>query len=113
MNLAEIRSQYPQYDNVPDAQLAQALHTKFYPQLDFADFSKRIGYLPGANPSEYDPGSSEYQKKYGPVGSTSQNLRAGAGKAFYDIGRGVGQFTGNVSREDVDASKALDTPLMK
>src|SRR5262245_38787815 len=113
MNLAEIRQKYPDYDNLSDEELSRALHSKFYPDLDFKDFSKRIGFLAGANPEEYDPNSPEYQKKYGPAGSTSENLRAGAGKAFYDLGRGVQQLTGNMSREQVDETKALDAPLMR
>lgn len=112
MKLSEIRQQYPQYDNLSDAELSKALHAKFYPQLDFKDFAARIGFMVGANPAEYDPSSPEYQQKYGPTGSTSENLRAGAGKAFYDMGRGVKQLTGNMSREEVDATKAMDAPLM-
>lgn len=37
---------------------------------------------------------------------------AGIGKAFVDTGRGVGQLVGAVSREDVDAAKKRDAPLM-
>lgn len=65
--IREIREQYPQYDKLSDGELASALHRKFYPQLDFKDFSNRIGYLKGANPAEYDPESAEFQEKYGPT----------------------------------------------
>jgi hypothetical protein len=37
---------------------------------------------------------------------------SGAGKAFFDVGRGVGQLFGKVSREDVEATRQLDAPLM-
>jgi hypothetical protein len=37
---------------------------------------------------------------------------AGAGKAFADTGRGLGQLVGAVSRDDVKASRAQDTSLM-
>jgi hypothetical protein len=40
-------------------------------------------------------------------------LNAGAGKAFADLGRGVGQKVGLVSNEDVKESRRLDAPLMK
>jgi len=41
--LAEIRSKYPQYEDMSDDELAKALHGKFYSDMDFGDFSKRIG----------------------------------------------------------------------
>lgn len=37
---------------------------------------------------------------------------AGTGKAFADLGRGVGQLTGQVSRADVAESRKIDAPLM-
>jgi hypothetical protein len=43
---------------------------------------------------------------------TGERLLAGAGKAFADIGRGIGQVTGLVSQEAVDEAKKLDAPLM-
>jgi hypothetical protein len=54
-------------------------------------------------PSTYDPTEGM---------STFQKVAAGAGKAFYDVGRGVGQRLGLVSQEDIDAAKKLDAPLM-
>lgn len=43
MNIQEIRAKYPQYENLSDELLAQGLHKKYYPDMDFADFSQRIG----------------------------------------------------------------------
>jgi hypothetical protein len=37
---------------------------------------------------------------------------AGAGKFLFDVGRGVKQLTGNMSREEVDEVKRRDAPLM-
>lgn len=39
-------------------------------------------------------------------------FRAGMGKAFVDVGRGVGQMVGLVDREDVAESRKRDAPLM-
>jgi len=47
--LAEVRQRYPQYADMPDDQLAGALHQKFYSDMPFEDFSKRIGYKPPTN----------------------------------------------------------------
>lgn len=93
------------------------------------------------NPAEYDPSSPQYQAKYGPTSdmSTTDKLRAGAGKAFVDLGRGVNQVAAGVEdlvaprqqnlqglidgtkpvsrvdeqRANVAASRQLDAPLMK
>lgn len=113
MKLRDIRKQYPQYDMLSDEELARGLHSKFYSQLDFKDFSKRIGYLKGANPAEYDPESPEFRARYGAQsGSDFQNFRAGWGKGVVDLGRGAGQLLGLVSREDVQAARERDADLM-
>lgn len=44
--------------------------------------------------------------------STGERVLAGAGKAFVDIGRGIGQMTGLVSQAEIDEAKRLDAPLM-
>lgn len=41
--IAEIRQQYPQYNDMSDTQLADALHSKFYSDMPRADFDKKIG----------------------------------------------------------------------
>lgn len=46
------------------------------------------------------------------IGSMLSNAASGAGKAFADLGRGVGQYLGLVSRQDVADSRRLDAPLM-
>lgn len=43
MNIKEIREKYPQYGNISDKELAERLHQKYYKDMDFADFSQRIG----------------------------------------------------------------------
>jgi hypothetical protein len=48
MNLLQFRKKYPQYDDMTDEQIAKGLHRRYYSDLDFGDFSKRIGYTLGA-----------------------------------------------------------------
>jgi hypothetical protein len=61
--------------------------------MDFKDFSRKIGYLKGADPGEYDSQSSEFREKYGAQsGSTLENLRAGIGMGMANVGRGISQF---------------------
>lgn len=45
--------------------------------------------------------------------SALQKVGAGAGKAFYDVARGIGQIAGVVPQSSIDESKGLDKPLMK
>lgn len=42
-----------------------------------------------------------------------QKARAGFGKAFSDVGMGVGQMVGAVPQEDVDAARSRDAALMQ
>lgn len=41
--LAEVRAQFPQYADMSDAQLADALHKKFYSDIPQNDFNAKIG----------------------------------------------------------------------
>lgn len=41
--IAEIREKYPQYSDMPDAALADALHSKFYSDMPKTDFYAKIG----------------------------------------------------------------------
>lgn len=43
MNMAEVREQYPQYEDLSDAELAKGLHSKFYGDLPFEEFANKIG----------------------------------------------------------------------
>src|SRR5689334_5122698 len=58
-----------------------------------------------ADPNSNSPVGSE-------IGAMLENLRAGAGKYFADLGRGLGQKLGLTSYQDVADSRALDAPLM-
>lgn len=46
--IAEVRAKYPQYADMPDAALADALHKKFYADIPRADFDVKIGLTPAA-----------------------------------------------------------------
>jgi len=43
MNIQEIRKKYPQYNDLSDQELAAGLHKKFYSDLPFGEFARRIG----------------------------------------------------------------------
>lgn len=54
---------------------------------------------------------AELRKMADPTGSGLDNLRAGIGQAFANVGRGLGQLVGAVSDADVAESRRLDAPL--
>ncbi len=43
MQFSEVREKYPQYNDLSDEQLAGALHKKYYSDISFDDFSKKVG----------------------------------------------------------------------
>ena len=59
MNIAEIRQKYPQYNDLSDIELAQGLHKKFYSDMDFNDFTQKIG----VRTSELTPLTEEQKAK--------------------------------------------------
>lgn len=77
MNLQEIRSQYPQYNDMSDGQLADAFHSKFYSDMDRGEFNKAIGYKPKGFNHEAEA------KRTG--GRVFRNLSA-AGASMIDLG---------------------------
>lgn len=52
MNIDDIRRKFPQYDDIPDAELLAAIHRKFYADMPFSDFMARIGQKPEEAPEQ-------------------------------------------------------------
>lgn len=48
--IQEIRSKFPQYDDLSDQQLLDGLHSKFYSDIDRSEFEKRLGLSVEAPP---------------------------------------------------------------
>lgn len=70
--LAEIRSKFPQYADMSDEDLASAIHQKFYPDLDRAEFDRRIGVV-----DEYSARAKQEAEALKPL--TSGRVRASSG----------------------------------
>jgi len=73
-SIQEIRSKYPQYNEMSDEDLARALHGKFYSDMDFGDFSERIGLTP-AQEAPTIPEGSTLLKQYPDGGYITQNRK--------------------------------------
>jgi len=57
------------------------------------------------------PPPSEYASPTEGMGM-GELIAAGAGKAVYDVGRGIGQLMGNAPQEEIDAARQRDAALM-
>lgn len=65
--LAKFRDQYPQYADMPDADLLSALHAKFYSDLSREDFDAKVGAASTVAQVQAAGGPS-----IGPAGPTAQ-----------------------------------------
>ena len=79
--IAEIRAKYPQYADMPDAALADALHKKFYADMPQNEFNAKIGLTPSAPTAPQAPsqtGVPEWGRKnptlYGIAGAARETL---------------------------------------
>lgn len=44
-SLADIRKEYPQYSDMSDEALGRALHSKFYSDIPYDQFAKKVGVV--------------------------------------------------------------------
>lgn len=92
-NLAEIRQQYPQYNDMSDADLASALHKKFYSDIPRADFDKKIGLAERLK---------EKPKPDTPVSGAQDTLLSGMTMGWSDEVAGAGRYVGRALRNATD-----------
>lgn len=76
MNFSDVRAKYPQYDDMTDEALATALHSKYYSDMPFEEFSSKVGYSPA---------------------STTETFIEGAEQAGKGVLSGTGEFFENVA----------------
>ncbi|HJR83453.1 MAG TPA: hypothetical protein VJ775_05955 [Sphingomicrobium sp.] len=93
--LAEIRRQYPQYGDLSDRQLADALYAKHYSDIPRAEFNRRVGVLPAKKPTAAE-------KVTGFMANVNRGL--GIGDELAAGARTVGNiFSGKTALEDIPA----------
>jgi hypothetical protein len=76
VNIAEVRAKFPQYSDLSDGDLAQALHKKYYSDLPFDQFAGKIGL----SAADADPLKARKDESWS----------VQAGKAVRDIPRQLG-----------------------
>lgn len=121
--IAEVRAQYPQYADMPDAALADALHKKFYSDIPKAEFDVKIGLKPidnrpdwgKENPKMYEVAQTA-RKYLGPTVEAGASaiggvLGAPAGPAGVvggaALGYGIGKEITNLADVALGNTKAL------
>ena len=83
--IAEVRAQYPQYADMPDAALADALHKKFYADIPKADFDVKIGLKSVDNRPEWAKNNPNAYE----VAQTVRKYAGPAVEAAASVGGGV------------------------
>lgn len=86
MNLAQIRKQYPQYANIPDAKLAEGLRQKFYPQIDPNTFNQKIGFKPSGMDAALADARSNVMRNNAGTGAVGRTIRAAGQGATFGFG---------------------------
>lgn len=71
--LAEIRQKHPEYADLSDQQLAEGLHKKFYSDMPFDDFAKKVQYKAANDPLEKlqnpEPPPASFMNRLGALGA--------------------------------------------
>lgn len=94
-------------DSAGDTAAATAIAGRLREWQTATQKQQRLEQIKMRSPTEYmDLG------KYSPIKSGGDNVLAGIGKAYMDIGRGAQQLVGSKSREEIDESRHLDRHLM-
>jgi hypothetical protein len=124
--IAEIRAQYPQYADMPDAVLADALYKKFYSDIPRATFDTKVGLTPVAPSGTGMPGPrTPAQPKLtgvlgvmeqigAPLQATSEGIISGGGNVMFGgqrlLGMGLEKLgatdTGRFLQEDAARRRA-------
>lgn len=105
--LAEVRQQYPQYSDMSDDALANALHSKFYSDMPRGEFDKKIGLGQRQQGEPADHGLSERQKlsplqrAINPVTSYPETYQRMNQEARDQISRGIGQLSNPSDAMDI------------
>lgn len=109
----DVRQQYPQYNDMSDTDLADALHTKFYSDMPKDDFTKKIG-LGSSQAEPADHGLSERQnlspvgKALSPITSYPVTYDRMNKDARDQMSRGVSQIANHDSLTDPQAHGISD-----
>lgn len=99
MNIGEIREKFPMYADMSDGELVRGLHKKFYQDMPYNEFLKKVDFREPVDPTK-DMGQLD-------------RFNAGVGSALTSVVEGGQQLFGKgPTPEQVKERRALDSPLM-
>lgn len=99
--IAEIRQQYPQYSDLSDDQLAESLHRKYYADIPYSDFRRKVGMGAGATGSWGRGASGSWDDPRLADKGPLEKFRMGGKVAFGGLGLGLKQLVGQATEQDV------------
>jgi hypothetical protein len=117
--IAEIRAKYPQYNDISDDGLADALYAKHYSDMPRAEFNEKIGLVPGAIAA-----SAASQTLQGGPGPPRESFGASyPGQAISGANEGIAELLGapvdiasqliNLGVGGANAAFGTDIPTVK
>jgi len=113
MNIQEVRQKFPQYEDLGDDALTQALHKKFYADMPYDEFASKVGAkqrLGGKKTASAEEPKADLWE--GVEGAWWKKPAAQLGGGFMDLAQGVSQLLpGGATREDVDEKRRIDARL--
>lgn len=83
MDIQEVRQKFPQYDDLSDQQLADALHAKYYPDMDKGEYYQKIGFSIQKTTPKKEPVSER-------IGGYFKEMIGNIPGNVADIAKGVG-----------------------
>lgn len=89
INMKQIRQKYPQYNDLSDQQLSDALYQKYYSDMPKQDFYSKIGMSNAAKKQPRESLLSKIGKGAEEFGLGALQSGAEAGRAIHQLGAGV------------------------
>lgn len=105
--IAEVREKFPEYKDLPDTELADKLHTKFYSDMPREEFDKKVGLADGLPPSEPSFGEEVLKGVTDPIRGGAQLLKHTTG-----IGAATAQPSSEGAQKEKKAAGSADSDEM-
>ena len=97
-SLADFRQSYPQYNDVPDKELADSLHAKYYPDIPIDDFYQTLGL--------------DDTSLLGSIGEAARRIPGGLARGITSTFTGAGQLIPGLDDDKlVETQRGIDAAI--